>query len=154
MAREPGRARGQCSLPAHARTLRRIAASEGRDFYEGDLAAQIAGFAAADRGHPDRGRPGRPPGTWVEPIGSPYRDYEVWEIPPNGQGIAALGALKILEGLDLRGLPRELAESYHLQIEAMKLAFADAQRYVADPAQADVPCGACWTRTTPGPGGP
>ena len=126
-------------LPDHARTLRRIAASEGRDFYEGDLGAQIAGFAAETGGTLTGEDLGAHEGTWVEPIGSPYRDYEVWEIPPNGQGIAALGALNILEGFALRGIPRESAESYHLQLEAMKLAFADAQRYVADPAQAEVP---------------
>jgi gamma-glutamyltranspeptidase/glutathione hydrolase len=63
----------------------------------------------------------------------------VWEIPPNGQGIAALQALAILEGYDMPSIPRESVQSYHLQIEAMKLAFADAHRYVADPDMASVP---------------
>jgi gamma-glutamyltranspeptidase / glutathione hydrolase len=63
----------------------------------------------------------------------------VWEIPPNGQGIAALIALGILSGLDVARHPRDSAEAYHLQIEAMKLAFADAYRYVADPERAEVP---------------
>jgi len=78
-------------------------------------------------------------GTWVEPISASYRGYEAWEIPPNGQGIAALIALNILEGFDLSGTERDSVESFHLQIESMKLAFADAQRYVADPDVVDVP---------------
>jgi gamma-glutamyltranspeptidase/glutathione hydrolase len=76
---------------------------------------------------------------WVEPISAAYRGYEVWEIPPNGQGLAALIALALLEGTDLAGQPHSSETSFHLQIEAMKLAFADAQRYIADPEQADVP---------------
>jgi len=75
----------------------------------------------------------------VEPITTSYRDHEVWEIPPNGQGIAALVGLNILSGFDLRQYPRDSVEAYHLQIEAMKLAFSDARRYVADPEHAEVP---------------
>ena len=71
--------------------------------------------------------------TWVDPISTDYRGMTVWEIPPNGQGIAALMALNLLEGFDLGQYPRESVESYHRQIEAMKLAFADAHRHVADP---------------------
>ncbi|HNP74508.1 MAG TPA: gamma-glutamyltransferase, partial [Kouleothrix sp.] len=77
--------------------------------------------------------------TWVEPIGTSYRGYDVFEIPPNGQGLAALLALNILEGFDLAGAPRDAGQSYHLQLEAMKLAFADAHRYIADPERAAVP---------------
>jgi gamma-glutamyltranspeptidase/glutathione hydrolase len=66
----------------------------------------------------------------------------VWEIPPNGQGLAALIALNILEGVDLASMPRESVASYHWQLEAMKLAFADAQQYIADPERADVPTAA------------
>ena len=68
-----------------------------------------------------------------------YRGHEVWEIPPNGQGIAALGALNILEGFDLSQHPRDSVESHHLQLEAMKLAFTDTKAHVADPTRADVP---------------
>ena len=70
---------------------------------------------------------------WVQPIAKDYRGYTLNEIPPNGQGIAALIALGILEQFDVAGLPVDSAQSQHLQIEAMKLAFADLYRYVADP---------------------
>jgi gamma-glutamyltranspeptidase/glutathione hydrolase len=63
---------------------------------------------------------------WVEPIVTTYNGLEVWEIPPNGQGIAALMALNILESVNLASYPRDSVESFHFQIEAMKLAFADA----------------------------
>ena len=75
----------------------------------------------------------------MEPLTTSYREHEVWEIPPNGQGIAALVGLNILSGLDLARHPRDSVEAYHLQIEAMKLAFTDARRYVADPDHAEVP---------------
>jgi gamma-glutamyltranspeptidase/glutathione hydrolase len=75
---------------------------------------------------------------WVEPIRHSYRGYDVHEIPPNGQGIAALIALGILEHFDLAGLPLDGPDSQHLQIEAMKLAFADVYRYVADPRAMEV----------------
>jgi gamma-glutamyltranspeptidase/glutathione hydrolase len=71
---------------------------------------------------------------WVEPIGMNYRGYTLHEIPPNGQGIAALLALGILENFDVAGLPPDSADSLHLQIEAMKLGFADIYEYVSDPA--------------------
>src|SRR6185437_3878174 len=71
---------------------------------------------------------------WVTPIGVDYRGVRVHEIPPNGQGIAALMALGILESFDLAALPPDSVASQHLQIEAMKLAFADVHRYVSDPA--------------------
>lgn len=126
-------------LPDHARTLRRIAESEAEDFYEGKLAGAIADFAAATNGYLTRADLAAHTSTWVEPIGTSYRGFEVWEIPPNGQGIAALTALNILEGFDLCHHARESVESYHLQIEAMKLGFADALGYVADQEHSAVP---------------
>jgi len=126
-------------LPDHAATLRTIAASDADDFYHGELARRIADFAAATGGYLTRDDLAAHTSTWVDPIQTGYRGYEVWEIPPNGQGVAALAALNILEGFDLAAHPRESVESYHLQIEAMKLAFSDAFRYVADPAKAGVP---------------
>jgi gamma-glutamyltranspeptidase/glutathione hydrolase len=125
--------------PGHARALRLIAESNAEAFYGGELAAEIARFAAQTDGYLTRDDLAAHTSTWVEPISTSYRGYDVWELPPNGQGIAALTALNILEGLDVARQPRESAESFHLQIEAMKQAFADAQRYVADPEHADVP---------------
>ena len=125
--------------PGHAATLRRLAASACRDFYEGQTAAAIAGHAAATGGTLTTADLAAHISTWVEPIRAAYRGYEVWEIPPNGQGIAALLGLQILDGLDLTAQPRDSAESYHLQIEALKLGFADALRYVADPGYVAVP---------------
>jgi gamma-glutamyltranspeptidase/glutathione hydrolase len=125
--------------PGHASTLRRIAETNAEDFYQGELAGKIADFAAQTGGYITREDLAAHTGTWVEPINTAYRGYEVWEIPPNGQGIAALTALNILEGFELGRHPRESVESYHLQIEAMKLGFADALKHVADPEHADVP---------------
>ncbi len=135
----PPRAGEVWELPDHARTLQKIAESGAEDFYKGELAGQIADFAAETNGYITRQDLAAHTSTWVDPISVSYRGYDVWEIPPNGQGIAALSALNILEGFDLSTIPRETTESYHLQIEAMKLGFADAHRYVADMEQSDVP---------------
>jgi gamma-glutamyltranspeptidase/glutathione hydrolase len=133
------RAGGLWSSLGHARTLRLIAESNAAAFYEGELAAETERFAAATGGHLTAADLAAHTSTWVEPISTCYRGYDVWEIPPNGQGITALIALNILEGFDLTAAPRDSTESFHLQIEAMKLAFADAARYVADPEHASVP---------------
>ena len=77
--------------------------------------------------------------TWEMPISVPYRGLRVWECPPNGQGLAALLALNILEGFDLASLPPLSAARLHLLIEAMRLAFADTRWYVADPATNPAP---------------
>ena len=118
--------------------LRRIAESRGRDFYEGELAERIAAFSKEHGGAMtlDDLRNYRP--DWVEPISKSYRGYELHEIPPNGQGIAALIALGICERFDLASMPVDSVQSQHVQIEAMKLAFADLYRYVADPRAMDV----------------
>ncbi len=125
-----------------ADTLRRIAESGSEDFYQGELARRMATFAEQTGGYLAREDLAAHSGNWVEPIHTTYRGYEVWEIPPNAQGLPALIALNILEPLELSQLPRESVEAYHLQIEAMKLAFADAQRYIADPERVAVPTGA------------
>ena len=127
------------ALPDHARTLRRIAASATRDFYEGEIAGAIAAWARETGGPLAADDLAAHTSTWVEPISIDYRGYTVWEIPPNGQGLAALIALGLLDGLDLGRHGRDTAGAYHLQIEAMKLAFADAYRYIADPERAAVP---------------
>lgn len=119
--------------PAHAVTLRAIAESGGESFYRGAIAKQIARFAADTGGWLTPADLAAHQAEWVEPISTDYRGVTVWEIPPNTQGIATLMALNILEGFDLSSYPRESVESYHLQIEAIKLAFADTHRYVADP---------------------
>jgi gamma-glutamyltranspeptidase/glutathione hydrolase len=119
--------------PGHARTLREIAATGAESFYQGALAEKIVAFSEATGGYFSRADLAGHRSAWVEPLGTSYRGYGVWEIPPNGQGMTALMALNILEGYDLGALPRETAAAYHLQIEAIKLAFADAQRYIGDP---------------------
>ncbi len=126
-------------LPDHARTLERIASSHGEDFYGGELAQQLEDFAAQTGGVITAADLRAHTSTWVDPIATNYRGYDVWEIPPNGQGIAALGALNILEGFDLSRHARDSVESFHLQLEAMKLAFSDTLAHVADPTRADVP---------------
>ena len=123
----------------HASTLEKIAATSSRDFYEGDLARKIAKFAAETGGPMTTDDLAAHTSTWVEPITTTYRGYEVAEIPPNGQGIAALMTLNIVEGFDMACLPRESVEAYHRQIEALKLSLTDARAYVADMDHAVVP---------------
>jgi gamma-glutamyltranspeptidase/glutathione hydrolase len=124
---------------AMARGLRLLADSNCDAMYSGTLAADIVRHAEQTGGFLSADDLERHTSTWVDLISTNYRGYDVWEIPPNGQGLAALIALNILEGFDLAALDRDSAESYHLQLEAMKLAFADAQRYIADPEHAAVP---------------
>ena len=127
------------TLPDHGDTLERIVRTHGVDFYRGFSARAIASFAAETGGYITQEDLAAHSSTWVEPISASYRGHDVWEIPPNGQGIAALEALSILEGFDMASTPRDSVESWHRQIEAMKLGFADAHRYVADPDHAAVP---------------
>lgn len=122
----------------HAKTLRAIAQSGGESFYRGEIAEAIANFSAATGGFLTTADLAVHQADWVEPISTNYRDFTVWEIPPNTQGIAALMALNILEGFDLGQYPRESGDSYHLQIEAMKLAFADVHRHITDPQHMEV----------------
>lgn len=119
-------------------TLEAIAASNGRAFYEGELAAKMVAHSHALGGVHTREDFLAHTADWVEPISVRYHDVKLSEIPPNGQGLAALICLGILENLDLRAYPVDSIESVHLQIEAMKLAFADAYRYIADAAHMDV----------------
>jgi gamma-glutamyltranspeptidase / glutathione hydrolase len=123
--------------PDAARTLRLIADSRAEAFYRGEIAEALAAFAARTGGYLTADDLARHTSTWVDPIPVTYHGHEVWELPPNGQGLAALLALGILDGLDLSGADAE--ERRHTQIEAMKLGFADAHAYVADPDRVDVP---------------
>jgi gamma-glutamyltranspeptidase / glutathione hydrolase len=125
-------------FPGHAATLRLIAEQGPRAFYEGRIAERIAAFSHECGGAMTFDDLRNYRADWVEPIGKAYRGYTVHEIPPNGQGIAALIALGILEQFDMGSLPLDGVEAQHLQIEAMKLAFADVYRYVADPRSMDV----------------
>jgi len=119
-------------FPDHAATLEKIAATNGEAFYRGDLAAKLDAHAAANGGVMRASDLAAHRADWVGTIAANYRGYTVHEIPPNGQGIVALIALGILEHFDMSSFPVDSADSVHLQIEALKLAFADAQAYVAD----------------------
>ena len=122
-------------LPAAARLLRLVAESKGEAFYRGEIAAAIARQAKEQGGALTEADLAANRPEWVETIELDYRHgYRLHEIPPNGQGIAALIALGILRHFDIGGLDPDGVESQHLQIEAMKLAFADTYRYVSDPA--------------------
>lgn len=121
-------------FPAAARALKLIAQTKGEAFYSGEIAEAIERFSNANGGglkvrDMANWRP-----EWVEPIGRDYRGHTLHELPPNGQGIAALIALGILEKFDIASLPVDSTASQHLQIEAMKLAFADVYRHVAEPS--------------------
>ena len=120
------------TLPDHAATLTTIAATNGEAFYRGELAAKLEAHATANGGVMGASDLAAHRADWVGTINGAYRGYTVHEIPPNGQGIVALIALGILEQFDMSSFPADSADSVHLQIEAVKLAFADAQAYVAD----------------------
>jgi len=124
--------------PGHADTLQRIASTKGRDFYEGDLALQIEQASRAHGGALRAADLAAHQYDWVEPISVDYRGWRLHEIPPNGQGLTALLALGMMRRFDIGDMPVDSVESIHIQIEAMKLAFADAHRYIADPEFMDV----------------
>lgn len=125
-------------FPAAARGLEAIAKTKGAAFYGGEIAQAIEKFSKANGGsHTARDFADYRP-EWVEPIGKDYRGHTLHEIPPNGQGIAALMAVGILAHFDVAGLPVDGVDSQHLQIEAMKLAFADTYRFVAEPSSMEV----------------
>ena len=125
--------------PNLARTFRLIAEG-GRDaFYRGEIADKIVQFSDENGGLFTRRDFAEHTSDWVEPISTNYRGYDVYEIPPNGQGIAALLALNIVEGFDLKGMGHNSSEHLHYAIEAMKLGFSDLYKYVTDPTFVDVP---------------
>ncbi|HSV69664.1 MAG TPA: gamma-glutamyltransferase family protein [Methylibium sp.] len=126
------------TLPGAAKALRAIGATRGAAYYQGAIAAAVERQARAQGGAITAADFAAYRPEWVTPISTAYRGHRLHEIPPNGQGIAALIALGILEQFDLRALPVDGVASQHLQIEAMKLAFADTYRYVAEPADMEV----------------
>ncbi|WZO97384.1 gamma-glutamyltransferase [Isosphaeraceae bacterium EP7] len=125
--------------PGLTRSLK-LVAEGGRDaFYKGPIAASIADYSKSVDGLLALGDLQTHKGTWVEPVSTNYRGYDVWELPPNGQGIAALQMLNLLEPYDLKSMGSNSAEALHLLIEAKKLAYEDRARYYADPEFSKVP---------------
>ena len=125
--------------PALANTLEKIAKG-GRDaFYKGDIARTIDTFMQREGGFLRYRDLAEHTSEWVEPVSTNYRGYDVWELPPNGQGIAVLQMLNILEGYDFSKIPWGSAEHVHRFVEAKKLVFEDRAKYYADPAFAKIP---------------
>ena len=125
--------------PNLADTLQKLA-DGGRDaFYKGDIARTIDAYFKANDGFLSYDDLAAHTGEWVEPVSTNYRGFDVWELPPNGQGIAALQMLNLLEPYDLKGYGFGSVEHVHLFTEAKKLAFADRARWYADPAFASSP---------------
>ncbi len=124
--------------PDMARSLEMIARSDGDAFYLGELAATMVAHARSHGGVHALADFSAHAADWVTPLACDYRGVTVHEIPPKGQGIAALMALGMLENFDIAALAPDSVAAQHLQIEAMKLAFADAYRYVSDPRTMDV----------------
>ena len=125
--------------PLLARTYQAIAKTDGNSFYEGSTAAEIIKILN-ENGNPTRLddlRNFSP--EWVEPVSTNYRGYDVWELPPNGQGIAALQILNILENYDIRNMGFDSVEYIHLFVEAKKLAFEDRAKYYADSNFSSIP---------------
>ncbi len=120
--------------PNLADTLQKIA-NGGRDaFYKGEIARTIDAYFKASGGFLSYEDMAAHQGEWVQPVSTNYRGVDVWELPPNGQGIAALQMLNVLEGYDFSKIPYGSPEHVHLLVEAKKLAFADRARWYADPA--------------------
>ncbi len=125
--------------PALARTYRALAQGGREAFYSGEIAAKIAAAVQELGGYLEVTDLEEHHGEWVTPLSVDYRGYRLWELPPNGQGLAALEMLNILEGYDLRSMGYGSADYAHLFLEAKKLAFADRARFYADPAMAEIP---------------
>ncbi len=119
--------------PALANTLAALAAGGCDAFYKGEIADRIDAFMRANGGHLRKIDFEKHASTWVDPVSVNYRGYDVYELPPNGQGIAALQMLNILEGYDLKTMGYNSSEALHLMVEAKKLAFEDRAKFYADP---------------------
>ena len=136
---QPPRAGQVVQLPALARTLRLIAEGGPDAFYGGPTADAIVATVQEQGGALTHADLKAHRSTWDEPIMTDYRGVSVYECPPNGQGLAALLAMNILSELDVRGMAWDAPERLHLMVEAMRLAFADARQYIADPQASAVP---------------
>ena len=119
------------TLPDHAKTLRILADSYCESYYRGELAQRLVEFSDKTGGYLSLEDLADYRAEWVEPVHINYHGYDVWEMPPNGHGITALMALNILKGMEIGA--KDTGDTFHKQIEAMKLAFADGMHYIADP---------------------
>ncbi len=127
--------------PALAATYREIA-KHGRDaFYKGTIADRLADFSKRNGGLITKEDLAEQTSIWIKPVQTSYRGYDVWELPPPGQGIAVLQMLNILEGYDLKKIGPTSPDYWHLFVEAKKLAYADRAKFYADPDFAKVPVG-------------
>lgn len=125
--------------PALAKTYRKIAKG-GRDaFYKGDIAKEIDRYMKVNGGYLSYHDLASHKSNWVEPVSTNYRGYDLWELPPNGQGIAALQILNILEDYDIASMGFDSPEYVHTFVEAKKLAFADRAKYYADSSFNNIP---------------
>ncbi|HEX2968977.1 MAG TPA: gamma-glutamyltransferase [Bacteroidales bacterium] len=125
--------------PSLANTLMKIAKGGRNEFYRGSIARDIDAFMKKQGGFLSYDDLARHHSEWIEPVSTNYRGYDVWELPPNGQGIATLQMLNILEGYDIASMGFGSAEYIHTFTEAKKLAFEDRAKYYADPVFAKIP---------------
>jgi gamma-glutamyltranspeptidase/glutathione hydrolase len=125
--------------PGLARTLKTIAEDGKKAFYEGEIAEAIVSILTEAGGCMQPSDLATHQSTWEPPISVDYRGYRIWECPPNGQGLTALLALKLLEKYDLSILPPFSPMRLHLEIEALRIAFADARWFVSDPSFSPIP---------------
>jgi gamma-glutamyltranspeptidase/glutathione hydrolase len=125
--------------PALAKTLRLIAGKGREAFYKGEIADKIDAFMQETGGFLRKIDFEKHTSSWVEPVSTNYRGYDVFELPPNGQGIATLQILNILEGFDLKTMGRNSPDALHTMIEAKKLVWADRAKFYADPTFAKIP---------------
>ncbi len=125
--------------PLLANTLEKIVKGGRNEFYRGSIARDIDAFMKKNGGFLSYDDLSRHHSEWVEPVSSTYRDYEIWELPPNGQGIAALQILNILEGYDIASMGFGSVDYMHLFTEATKLVYEDRAKYYADPAFSKIP---------------
>jgi gamma-glutamyltranspeptidase / glutathione hydrolase len=125
--------------PALAKTLR-VIGEKGRDaFYKGEIADKIDNFMQENGGFLRKADFEKHTSTWIDPASTNYRGYDIFELPPNGQGVATLQILNILEGFDLKSMGRNSAKTLHVMIEAKKIAWADRAKFYADPEFAKIP---------------
>src|SRR5205823_8648003 len=120
--------------PNLARSNQLIARQGHEAFYRGEIAAKIVAFSEKNGGSFALKDFADHRSDWIEPVSTNYRGYDIWELPPNGQGIAVLEMLNVLEQYDLKSLGHNSAEQLHLFVEAKRLAFADRAKFYADPA--------------------